>query len=71
LSSIATDLRRQDLTAARGKSPAERLELALRLGDSDLTLRLSRVGGSDDAARRTLERQRAAGRRVSPSAAGR
>jgi hypothetical protein len=71
MGSVATDLRREDLIAARGLSPADRLDLALRLGDSDLALRMSQVGGSDASTRRALEQQRSAGRRASRCAAGR
>lgn len=68
MSSVAQVLRSEALAAARGQTPQARLEQALRLGDSDVELRRAGAGASAAEARRTLERQRAAGRRPSASA---
>jgi hypothetical protein len=63
--SVADDLRRESLRATRERLPEARLVTALRLGDSDVALRRARTGDSDAAARLTLARQRARGRRPS------
>jgi hypothetical protein len=70
VSDVAGDLRRElrDHVAALGE--AERVELALRLGDADVAL-LRAVRGLDDAAaRRLVAVQRSAGRRTSRCARG-
>jgi hypothetical protein len=71
MSRLAAGLRRETLNAAKDLTASQRLELALRLGLSDLQLCLSGSGGSEDEARRRLERQRAMGRRASACTAGR
>ena len=58
-------LRQSALEQALQLPPAERIALALRLGDADLNL-LCRYRGLDlDEAQRLLERQRQVGRRFS------
>ncbi len=49
----------------RAASPAERLELALRLGEQGLELFRQAHGLDEATARRLLERQRQTGRRPS------
>lgn len=71
MSRVAEDLRRETLAGASGHTAQERLETALRLGDSDVALYRAGGGVSDGAARRRFERQRAKGRRASSSAGGR
>ena len=65
MTSAAHLLRQSALEQVLQLSPAERIALALRLGDADLNL-LCRYRGLDlDEAQRLLERQRQVGRRFS------
>ena len=65
MTSVAHLLRQSALEQVLQLSPAERIALALRLGDADLNL-LCRYRGLDlDEAQRLLERQRQVGRRFS------
>lgn len=59
------DLRVRDAAAVRALSPAERLDLAFRLGDDDLESFRAAHGLDPQAARRLLERRRQATRRPS------
>jgi hypothetical protein len=65
MQSIADTLRAADREEVARLSPAERLELALRLGDEGLELFRQARGLDHETARRLLERQRQAGRRPS------
>lgn len=67
MQSVADELRNEDRARLAAMSPAERVALALALGDRDLeTFRLAHVPPlSRDEARRVLERRRQAGRRRS------
>lgn len=66
--SIADDLRRESARRVLEMPPAERLELALRLGDDDVALLCAARGISDADARLAFARARQHGRRVSRSA---
>jgi hypothetical protein len=65
--SVADRLRREEREALRRLSPAERVALALALGERDLELfrHASRPSLGREEAGRLLERQRQAGRRRS------
>lgn len=65
--SVADELRDEDRAALAAMTPAERVALALALGDRDLeTFRLAHAPPLEvDEARRILERRRQAGRRRS------
>ncbi|MBK9515746.1 MAG: hypothetical protein IPO09_00055 [Anaeromyxobacter sp.] len=65
MSRIAADLRRETASADLKLTPGERLERALRLGDSDAALYAAAHGLDLEAARSALQRQRAVGRRPS------
>jgi hypothetical protein len=65
VSSVAEALRRATIAANRAMSPAERLALALRLGDDDAALFAAAHGLSRAEAVRTLRRQRQNGRNPS------
>jgi hypothetical protein len=67
MSSVADQLRDESRRRVLGMSPAERLELALRLGDEDARLFAAAHGLSEAEARLALARRRQAGR--TPSAA--
>jgi len=69
VSRVADTLRSETAAADRARSPAERLLLALQLGDSDVALLAGTRGLGEEAARRILRRQRQAGRRPSRCAA--
>jgi hypothetical protein len=60
--SVADDLRRETMAAAARLTPAQRIALALRLGDDDVALLCAAHGVTGDDARRTFRRARAAGR---------
>lgn len=65
MTSVAHRLRQSGLEQVLQLSPAERIALALRLGDADLDF-LCRYRGLDrDEAHRRVERQRQVGRRFS------
>jgi hypothetical protein len=65
MSRVAESLRADDARAAAARPAAERLRLALELGDSDARIFAAAHGLSFDAARAQLKRQRTAGRRPS------
>jgi hypothetical protein len=68
--SVVDDLRRRDREAVARLSPAERLRLALALGDDDLAI-FRRARGLDEAtARRELQRRKRHGRAPSRSVEG-
>lgn len=59
------DLRVRDAAEVRAMSPAERIELAFRLGDDDLETFRAAHGLDPQTARRLLERRRQATRQPS------
>jgi hypothetical protein len=63
--SIADDLRRESDAAVAKLSPAERIRLAHRLGEANLTLFQQAQSLDRATARRRLERERQAGRQYS------
>lgn len=65
MSRVADSLRAKTAAADRARTPAERLLLALRLGDSDAALLAGARGLGEEAARGLLRRQRQVGRRPS------
>jgi hypothetical protein len=60
--SIADDLRRESMRALAGLTAAERVALALRLGDEDVALHRSAHGITERESRAALKRARAIGR---------
>ena len=66
---VARTLRRETLAASQSLSASERIQLALRLGDSDAALLAGARGIDVEAARRLLRAQRQAGRTRSRCAA--
>ena len=62
MKSVADDLRRETLQTAARMTAAERVALALRLGEDDMALCRASQGLSADAARTSVRRTRAAGR---------
>lgn len=66
--SVADDLRQRDRDALARRSPAERVLLALGLGDADVATFRAATGLDDAAARRELSRRRGHGRRPSRAA---
>ena len=66
--SIADQLRDESRRRVLAMSPAQRMELALRLGDEDARLYAAANGVSDAEARLVLARRRQAGRLPSKSA---
>jgi len=69
VSRVADSLRAETAAADRARTPAERLLLALSLGDGDAALLAGARGLSAEEARHLLRRQRQAGRRPSRCAA--
>jgi hypothetical protein len=65
MKSVADALRREDREATLALTAAERVALALRLGERDLDAFQRAAGLSRDEAVRVLERRRQAGRRRS------
>ena len=65
--SVADDLRAETARAVARLPPAERIALALRLGDDDVALYRAAHGVSEIAARLSLARTRSRGRRQSQS----
>lgn len=70
MSRLADHLRRELRALDLARTPTERVELALALGDSDIALYTAANGIDANTARRELRRQRQAGRRLSACAAG-
>ena len=66
--SVADQLRDESRRRVLAMSPAQRMELALRLGDDDARLYAAANGVSDAEARLVLARRRQAGRQPSKSA---
>ena len=64
--SVASVLRAHDVDYCREMTPAERLELAFRLGDEDLESFRATHGLDRRSAIRLLERRRQATRQPSP-----
>jgi hypothetical protein len=62
MKSVADDLRRQTLQSASLLTAAQRIALALRLGDDDLALYRRMHGLTEEAARASLRRARVVGR---------
>jgi hypothetical protein len=60
--SVADDLRSESRRDLARCTPAERLELAFRLGDDDIALLCAARGVSRDDAKRIVARSRAVGR---------
>lgn len=60
--SIADDLRAESAQATARLTAAERVALALRLGDDDVALHRSAHGLTEDESRAVLRRARAIGR---------
>ena len=67
MSALAAYLRERATEDVRRLDPAERIQLALALGDDDLRLYCSASGATMDDARRRLMATRQAGRSVSVS----
>jgi hypothetical protein len=65
--SVADDLRLETVRAVAKMPVADRISLALRLGDDDVALYRAAHGVSEANARATLARARAIGRLPSPS----
>jgi hypothetical protein len=63
--SVADDIRAERLQEDRRRTPAERLALALRLGDDDLAAFRAAQGLDVATARRLLRRRRQLGRQPS------
>jgi hypothetical protein len=63
--SVADDLRAETASAVARLTAEERVALALRLGDDDVTLYRTMHGASDTEARVLLARVRSLGRRQS------
>jgi len=68
MSDVAAELRAQTNERLARRSPAERIELALRLGASDAELFAASSGLSVPEARRVLAQRRHAGRTPSRAA---
>ena len=68
MTSVADQLRNESRRRVLEMSPAARLELALRLGDEDVTLFATANGLSEAEARLVLIRRRQAGRQPSATA---
>ena len=68
--SVADELRAESREAMARRSPAERVRLALALGDSDVTLLCAARGISQDDAVQVIRRSRQHGRRRSISSQG-
>lgn len=66
--SVADDLRSETRRDVARRTPAERIELALQLGDDDVALLCAARGIPRDAARRLIARSRQRGRVPSASA---
>ncbi|HEX4498346.1 MAG TPA: hypothetical protein VIE43_21900 [Thermoanaerobaculia bacterium] len=62
MKSVADELRQRDREAAKSLSPAQRLELALAMGDEDIAAFCAARGISRKEGIRLLQRQRQAGR---------
>jgi hypothetical protein len=60
--SVADELRERDRAALRKMTPEERVELALKLGDEDLTAFCQAQGVDRKTGLRILQRRRQAGR---------
>ena len=67
--SVADDLRRDTVARVRAMSVAERIALALSLGDADLDQYVRATGCSPEEARRQLTSRRHHGRTPSRAAA--
>jgi len=65
MSRLAEALRRETTEATLSRSPAERVALALALGDSDVALAAAATGEPPAVVRSRLARQRQTGRRSS------
>lgn len=65
MSSVADELRAQRRRELLLLSPAQRMELAFRLGDEDVAVVCSVRGLSEPDARLLIERSRQVGRRLS------
>jgi hypothetical protein len=63
--SVADDLREEQLREMAAMTPAERVKLALRLGEEGLRLMMSTQGIDRDEAHRRIRQSRQAGRRPS------
>jgi hypothetical protein len=70
MSRLAEALRRETTEATLARTPAERVALALALGDSDVALAAAATGEAPAMVRARLSRQRQAGRRASRCASG-
>ena len=68
MTSVADRLRDESRQRVLAMSPAQRMELALRLGDEDARLYAAANAVSDEEARMLLARRRRAGRQPSKSA---
>src|SRR3954470_3010795 len=68
--SVADDFRAESRADMALRSPAERVELALALGDADVTLLCAARGISQDEAVQVIKRSRQHGRRRSISSRG-
>ena len=66
--SVADELREEDRQRLLAMTPWERMDLALRLGERDITLYSEAHGVSREEARDRLQRARHAGRRPSACA---
>jgi endonuclease V-like protein UPF0215 family len=66
MKSVADDLRREQLAIAAAQSPAERVAVALQLGDADARMVAGAHGVDPSHARRLIARQRQHGRTPSP-----
>jgi N-acetylmuramic acid 6-phosphate (MurNAc-6-P) etherase len=65
MSRLAEALRRENTEATLARTPAERVALALALGDSDVALAAAATGETPAIVRARLARQRQTGRRAS------
>ncbi|HSN90806.1 MAG TPA: hypothetical protein VLS93_06230 [Anaeromyxobacteraceae bacterium] len=63
--SVADEIRDEGRRRERALSPAERIELALRLGEEDVEMYRTANGVTREEARLRLRRQRQVGRRPS------
>lgn len=68
--SVADDLRLETRGDVAWRTPAERVELAFRLGEDDVALLCAARGVSRDEAKHIIARSRAVGRRPSVLARG-
>ena len=68
--SVADEFRAESRADMARRSPAERVQLALALGDADVTLLCAARGISQDEAAQVIRRSRQHGRRRSISSQG-